>query len=66
MNIEINNGVNGNALVSYKQAAAMLNICVRTLRRMVDVGQLAASITLLSILLLLFRFFCNVDFHEME
>lgn len=34
--------VNGNGLVSYKQAAAMLNVCVRTLRRMVDAGQLAA------------------------
>ena len=29
-------------MLSYKQAAAMLNVCVRTLRRMVDVGQLVA------------------------
>ena len=39
---ETNNGENGNPLVSYKQAAVMLNDCVRTLRRMVDVGQLVA------------------------
>jgi len=42
MNTQFNNGANGNGLVSYKQAAGMLNICVRTLRRMVDAGQLAA------------------------
>jgi excisionase family DNA binding protein len=33
---ETNNGENGNALVSYKEAAAMLKVCGRTLRRKVD------------------------------
>jgi excisionase family DNA binding protein len=42
MNSECKNQNDGDALLSYKQAAAMLNVCVRTLRRMVDVGQLVA------------------------
>jgi excisionase family DNA binding protein len=42
MNSECKNQNNGDSLLSYKQAAAMLNVCVRTLRRMVDVGQLVA------------------------
>jgi excisionase family DNA binding protein len=42
MNSEFTKEANGDALLSYKQAAAMLNICVRTLRRMVDARQLLA------------------------
>jgi excisionase family DNA binding protein len=41
MNSEFKKQSNGDALLSYKQAAAMLNLCVRTLRRMVEAGQVA-------------------------
>ena len=40
MNSDANNQGNGDALVSYKEAASMLHLCVRTLRRMVEAGQL--------------------------
>ena len=42
MNGEIKNQTNGDGLLSYKQAASLLNVCSRTLRRMVDAGQLQA------------------------
>ena len=42
MNSQIINQTNGGGLVSYKQAASLLNVGSRTLRRMVDAGQLQA------------------------
>jgi excisionase family DNA binding protein len=42
MNNQIKNQTNGEGLLSYKQAACLLNVCSRTLRRMVDAGQLQA------------------------
>ena len=41
MNSELKSQTNGGALVSYKEAASMLPICRRTLRRKVDAGKLA-------------------------
>jgi excisionase family DNA binding protein len=40
INSELKSQPNGDALVSYKEAASMLRICSRTLRRMVEVGKL--------------------------
>jgi excisionase family DNA binding protein len=42
MNDEMKNQTKGDGLLSSKQAASLLNICSRTLRRMVDAGQLQA------------------------
>ena len=42
MNGKIKSQTNGDGLLSYKQAASLLNVCSRTLRRMVDAGQLQA------------------------
>jgi excisionase family DNA binding protein len=42
MNGGMKNETKGDGLLSYKQAASLLNICSRTLRRMVDAGQLQA------------------------
>jgi len=42
MNGEIKSENKRDGLLSYKQAASLLNVCSRTLRRMVDAGQLQA------------------------
>jgi excisionase family DNA binding protein len=41
MQSEFKSQTNGGVLVSYKEAASMLPICPRTLRRKVDAGKLA-------------------------
>jgi excisionase family DNA binding protein len=41
MNSQIKSQPSGDVLLSYKQAASLLNVCSRTVRRMVDAGQLA-------------------------
>jgi excisionase family DNA binding protein len=41
MNSQIKGQTGGDGLLSYKEAAGLLNVCSRTLRRMVDSGQLA-------------------------